>query len=53
MHDTALRVLEELGLRVLLDEGRAIFRAGGALVDEKRIAAGDKEAIQEAARAIL
>src|SRR3989338_713234 len=34
MHDTALRVLEELGIRVLLDEGRAIFRTGGALVDE-------------------
>lgn len=34
MHDTALRVLEELGIRVLLDEGRSIFRAGGALVDE-------------------
>lgn len=34
MHDTALRVLEELGMRVLLPEGRAIFKAGGALVDE-------------------
>ncbi|MEZ5753863.1 MAG: trimethylamine methyltransferase family protein [Paracoccaceae bacterium] len=34
IHDTALRVLEELGIRVLLDEARAILRAGGALVDE-------------------
>jgi trimethylamine---corrinoid protein Co-methyltransferase len=34
MHQTALRVLQELGIRVLLDEGRAILRAGGALVDE-------------------
>ncbi len=34
IHEAALRVLEELGLRVLLPEARAIFRAGGALVDE-------------------
>ncbi|MGB8813969.1 MAG: trimethylamine methyltransferase family protein [Paracoccaceae bacterium] len=34
MHETALRVLEELGIKVLLDEGRAILRAGGALVDD-------------------
>lgn len=34
MHDTALRVLENLGIRILLDEARAIFRAAGALVDE-------------------
>lgn len=34
MHDTALKVLENLGIRILLDEARAIFRAAGALVDE-------------------
>ncbi len=34
IHDTALRVLEELGLKVLLPEARAILRSGGALVDE-------------------
>lgn len=34
MHDTALKVLENLGLRILLPEARAIFRAAGALVDE-------------------
>jgi trimethylamine--corrinoid protein Co-methyltransferase len=34
MHDTALRVLENLGIRILLDEARGIFRAAGALVDE-------------------
>lgn len=34
MHDTALRVLEDLGIRILLDEARAIFRTGGALVDD-------------------
>jgi trimethylamine--corrinoid protein Co-methyltransferase len=34
IHDTALRVLEELGMRVLLKEGRDLFRQGGAIVDE-------------------
>jgi trimethylamine--corrinoid protein Co-methyltransferase len=34
IHDTALRVLEELGMKVLLPEARAIYRAGGALVDD-------------------
>ncbi|MBC2837608.1 trimethylamine methyltransferase family protein [Paragemmobacter straminiformis] len=34
MHDTALRVLENLGIRILLDEARSIFRAAGALVDD-------------------
>ncbi len=34
MHDTALRVLEDLGVRVLLPEGRALLRAAGAIVDE-------------------
>ncbi len=35
MHETALRVLEELGMRVLLDEARQIYREGGAIVDEQ------------------
>ncbi len=34
MHDTALRMLEELGVKVLLAEARAIFAKGGARVDE-------------------
>lgn len=34
MHETALRVLEELGIRVLLGEARAILRGAGAIVDE-------------------
>ena len=34
MHDTALRVLEELGIKVLNDEARKIFRDAGASVDE-------------------
>ena len=35
IHDTALRILENLGIRVLLDEGRDILKSGGALVDEE------------------
>ena len=34
MHDSALTMLEDLGIRVLLPEARAIFAAGGARVDE-------------------
>ena len=34
LHQTALRVIEELGIRVLNDEARQIFRDGGATVDE-------------------
>lgn len=33
MHATALRTLEELGMRVLLPEAIAIFKAGGARVE--------------------
>ena len=33
IHDGALRVLEELGIKVLLDEARQIYARGGALVD--------------------
>ncbi|WP_377193335.1 trimethylamine methyltransferase family protein [Ruegeria meonggei] len=34
MHDTALRMLQELGVRVLLPEARRIFAKAGAKVDE-------------------
>jgi trimethylamine--corrinoid protein Co-methyltransferase len=34
IHDTALRVLEELGIRVLHAEGRRRYRGAGAMVDE-------------------
>ena len=34
IHDAALQVLEELGMKVLLPEARALFAAGGAAVDE-------------------
>ncbi len=34
MHETSLRVLEELGMKVLLPEAREIFREAGAIVDD-------------------
>lgn len=34
IHDTALRVLEELGLKVLLPEARRLFAQAGAIVDD-------------------
>ena len=34
IHDAALTMLEELGMKILLPEARQILRAGGALVDE-------------------
>ncbi len=34
IHDMALRLLEDLGLRVLLPEARAIYASGGAIIDE-------------------
>ena len=35
IHASALRVLEELGIRILLPEGREIFRNAGAIVDDE------------------
>ena len=34
IHQTALEMLEEIGLKVLLPEAREIYRAAGAEVDE-------------------
>lgn len=34
MHDSALTLLEDFGIRVLLPEARKIYKAGGARVDE-------------------
>lgn len=34
IHDASLRVLEELGVKVLLEEAREIFRAAGCKVDD-------------------
>jgi trimethylamine--corrinoid protein Co-methyltransferase len=33
MHEMALRVLEELGISVLLDEAREVYAVGGAILD--------------------
>ncbi|MEL7346781.1 MAG: trimethylamine methyltransferase family protein, partial [Pseudomonadota bacterium] len=40
LHDTALRVLEELGIRILLPEARALFAAAGARVEEEMVFIG-------------
>jgi trimethylamine--corrinoid protein Co-methyltransferase len=37
IHETALRVLEELGIKVLLPQAREIYAAAGALVDEQTL----------------
>src|SRR5215510_14884548 len=37
IHQTALRVLEELGIRVLNAEARTLFRKAGATVDESTL----------------
>ncbi|MEX2650200.1 MAG: trimethylamine methyltransferase family protein [Alphaproteobacteria bacterium] len=34
IHEAGLRILEELGMRILLPEARAIYRAAGARVDD-------------------
>ncbi len=34
MHETALRLLQELGIKILHDEARALFKAAGAVVNE-------------------
>jgi 2-dehydro-3-deoxyphosphogluconate aldolase/(4S)-4-hydroxy-2-oxoglutarate aldolase len=45
--------VEPSNLRAYLDAGAAFVGIGGKLVDERLIAAGDKAAVQEAARAAL
>ena len=42
IHDTALRVLEELGMRVLLPEARQIYAAAGAKVVEDMVFIGKR-----------
>ncbi|MFO0992100.1 MAG: trimethylamine methyltransferase family protein [Hyphomicrobiales bacterium] len=51
IHDTALRVLEDLGVKVLNEEARRIFKAGGAIVDEATLMVRiDRGLIAEALR---
>jgi 2-dehydro-3-deoxyphosphogluconate aldolase/(4S)-4-hydroxy-2-oxoglutarate aldolase len=45
--------VEPGNVAAFLAAGAAFVGIGGAMVDEKRIAAGDREAIQAAARAVL
>lgn len=40
MHETALRTLEELGMKVLLPEARAIYAKGGARVEGEMVYIG-------------
>lgn len=40
IHETALRVLEELGIRILLPEAREIFAAAGARVEDEMVFIG-------------
>lgn len=40
IHDTALRVLEELGMRVLLPEARDLFAAAGARIQDDMVFIG-------------
>ncbi|MGA1027140.1 MAG: trimethylamine methyltransferase family protein, partial [Lutimaribacter sp.] len=40
MHETALRILEELGMRVLLPEARQIYAAAGARVVDDMVYIG-------------
>ncbi len=37
IHDTALRVLQDLGIKVLNGEARALFKKAGALVDDETL----------------
>lgn len=50
MHDTALKVLEELGVKVLLPEARDIFAAAGALVDDDQMVKIGRDILEEAIR---
>ncbi len=51
MHDSALRVNESLGIKVLLPEARALYRQAGALVDEdSQIVRLGREIIEQALR---
>ncbi len=51
IHDTALRVLEELGIRVLNDEARSCFKSAGAEVDDStQMVKIDRELVEQALR---
>lgn len=56
MHESALRILEELGMRVLLPEARELYAASGARVDDEMVFIGREiidAAIASAPKSIL
>ncbi len=56
MHATALRLLEDLGIMVLLPEARQIYRAGGARVESEMVHIGREmveAALASAPRSII
>ena len=51
LHATSIRILSELGIRVLGDNALGLFEQAGAIVDrETRIARIDEELVTEALR---
>ena len=56
IHETALRVLRDLGIKVLLPEARALYAAGGARIEDDMVFLGAEiveEALRTAPRSIL
>lgn len=51
IHDAALRVLEELGMKVLLPEARDIYRSGGAIVDDGEMVRIGRDMVEAAVAA--
>lgn len=50
MHESALDILERLGLKILLPEAREIFRVGGAIVNDDEMVYIGRELVAEALR---
>ena len=48
IHEAALTVLSDLGVKVLLPEARAMFRAAGALVDDDHMVRIGREIVEGA-----
>ncbi len=48
MHDTALRVLEQLGVKILLPEARDIFARAGASVDDEMMVKIGRDVVEQA-----
>ena len=48
IHDTALKVLEELGIKMLLEEARSIFQTAGARVHDDEMVFIGRDIIESA-----